>query len=100
MNRRPPVVSFLLKEAFRIQLAQELANLAREIKARDGCSDEEAITKAMSEYDRIVLEARRRKGSLEAAQTRTQEERQLREENKPTLKASLGDLIRAKTEKK
>jgi hypothetical protein len=92
----PPIAAGIARAVLVNALTDALVDIARKIKERDGCSDEESIRLAMLEYDRIVAKACRERNSLEEAQERTKTEAKLREEGKPTLKVSLGDLLRNK----
>lgn len=96
MNSRRPrggaLATFIIDEAFKTALSRELAALAREIQARDGCTDNEAISRAMKEYDRLVLEAQRKRNELKDAQERKRREDAMRARGEPTLKVSLGDV--------
>ncbi len=91
-QRLPPAIALIVDEAFKKELAHQLALLAREIQARDKCSDQEAIDRAMKEYDRLALEATKRRNDHRDAQERKRAEDALREQGKPTLKVSLGDI--------
>jgi len=90
----PPIAQFLFKEA----LVQALTDLARTIEARDGCTSEEAIDRAMKRYDELVQEVNGRRQAFEASQktarafeaTPTLGKPTL---GKPTLTASLGERV-------
>ena len=88
-----PIAALIVDVTVRAAIASALATRAREIQARDKCSDDEAIERAMLEYDRIVLEAQQRRDDLKEAQERQRREDELRAQGKPTLKVSLGDVV-------
>jgi len=87
MDRLPRVADAAFKQA----LSERLDALAREIKRRDRCTDDQALSKAMQEYDRLVLETARKIDS-QARHRRLG----LLASGKPTLGVSLGDALRAK----
>lgn len=98
MKQRDPIGT-IADEIFRRALATEVAALAHEIQERDGCSDNEAIDRAMEEYDRLVFEARRQENQLRDAREKKRKEDALRAAGKPTLKVSLGDMLKVKSAK-
>jgi len=96
MTMKQPLI---INEVFKLALAREVAALAHEIQERDKCSDDEAIERAMKQYDRLVLEAQRQQNELRDAQERKRKEDALRAAGKPTLKVSLGDMLKVKLAK-
>ncbi len=93
MTKKQPQI---FDQLFKAALASEIALLAREIQVRDKCSDQEAIDRAMKEYDKIVLDLQQKQNELRDAQDRKRRDDQLRAQGKPTLKATLGDMIKLK----
>ena len=86
------MAALIVDETFRAAITVELAALAHEIQARDKCSDNEAIERAMRAYGRLVLMVQQRQNSLRDAQERKRREDELRAQGKPTLRVSLGDI--------
>jgi len=92
VKHRGDARALIVDEMFREALARALAVLAREIKARDECTDDEAVDRAMKEYDRLVLRAREYRGDLREAQEKKCREDALRARGMPTLRTRLGDV--------
>lgn len=78
-------------ETFKHELAREIAALARVIRARDKCSDQAAVDRAMAEYHKIARRVVRGAPTLEELRARKVAEDTARAEGRPTLKVSLGD---------
>ena len=91
-RRGGATAALIIDEAFRATLTSELVGLARRIKARDACTDAEAIERAMAEYDKIVIAAKQRKDDLREAQDRKRAEDARRAAGEPTLRVGLGEV--------